>query len=131
MKYTWQNLPDRKNCFTTRRAVMKDLDTGKTIQVYSANTKIAVTQKCVTTSGTFYRTDSACQNGLNWAFEASALGLPNEKAPLAQPKKLSTSGNSRKSTSKKTNISSKKSETSRAEGASPRKSFFARLFHRK
>lgn len=77
----WIDLPDRKSCFTARNTAMIDLDKDKVIQYYSANTKIAVVQKCVTAKGTFYRTETAKERGLNWAFKATALGLPNEKAP--------------------------------------------------
>ncbi len=79
----WQDLPTRENHFTVRSAAMIDLKTNKTIRMYSANTKIAVVQKCVTPSGTFYRTETAREKGLNWAFKAAAFGLPDEKAPSA------------------------------------------------
>ena len=79
----WQDLPEKKNCFTTRSAVLINLDNNKILQYYSANTKIVVVQKCITKDGTYYRTESASRNGLNWAFKASAFGLPDEKAPSA------------------------------------------------
>lgn len=60
---------------------MRNLDNGKIMQYYSANTRIDVVQKCVTEDNTYYRTQSAVLNNLNWAFEASAFGLPNEAAP--------------------------------------------------
>lgn len=83
MKITWVDLPEKKNCFTVRSALMIDLDTRRVVQYYSANTKIVVTQKCIIKEGTFYRTETAKRNGLNWAFKASAFGLPNEVAPSA------------------------------------------------
>ena len=83
MKCNWQDLPDKKTVFTLRSAVMKNLNTGEIIRHYSRNTRIDVVQKCVTEIGTFYRTRSAEQNNLNWAFEASAFGLPNDVAPSA------------------------------------------------
>lgn len=79
----WQDLPDRKNLFTKRNAVMRDLHTKKIIQHYASNTKIAVVQKCNYKGMTYYRTNSAKENGLDWAFEAPAFGLPNEVAPPA------------------------------------------------
>lgn len=82
MKYSWQNLEKPLSCFTTRSATMRDLNTNKIIQHYSANTKIVVVQKCVTPVATYYRTEPAKLNRLNYAFEASAFGLPNEPAPL-------------------------------------------------
>lgn len=85
MKYAWKDLEKPMNCFTVRNAAMKNLDTGKNVQYYSANTKIMVTQKCVTSNGAYYRTDSARAHSLNYAFEASAFGLPNEHAPSAHP----------------------------------------------
>ena len=81
MKYNWIDLPERKNCFTVRSAVMLNLNTGEVIRHYSANTKIAVVQKCITPEGTYYRTSEAAQHYLNYAFKASAFGLPDEKAP--------------------------------------------------
>lgn len=81
MKYVWEDLPEKKNCFTVRNAAMINLNTGKTVQHYSANTKIVVVQKCVTPECTYYRTEGAVHHYLNYAFEASAFGLPNEKAP--------------------------------------------------
>lgn len=81
MKYTWVDLPERKNCFTVRNAVMINLNDGKIVRHYSANTKIAVVQKCVTSDCTYYRTAEAAHHYLNYAFKASAFGLPNEVAP--------------------------------------------------
>lgn len=83
MKYEWKDLPEKKNCFTVRNATMINLNTGKVVRYYSANTKIVVVQKCVTPEKTYYRTAEAAYHYLNHAFEASAFGLPNEKAPSA------------------------------------------------
>lgn len=93
MKYVWKDLPKPASCFTTRNTTMFDLRTNKTVQHYSANTKIAVVQKCVTTAGSFYRTASARDKGLDWAFKAPALGLPNEVAPLVRSKEFSPKNN--------------------------------------
>lgn len=81
MKIKWEKLPKRINAFTVRSAVAADLDTGDIIQHYSSNTRITLTERCITPQGTYYRTDSMSKHGLNWAFEASAFGLPNELAP--------------------------------------------------
>lgn len=83
MKYVWEDLPERKNCFTIKNTAMVNLNTGKPIQHYSTNTRITLVQKCVTPGKTFYRTSDAAHHCLNYAFEASAFGLPNEKAPSA------------------------------------------------
>lgn len=83
MKYEWQDLPERKNLFTVKNTVMINLNTGKIVRHYATNTKIAVVQKCVTPEKTYYRTYDAFHNYLNYAFEAEAFGLPNEKAPSA------------------------------------------------
>lgn len=83
MKYKWEDLPSRLNLFTVRSAVQRNMDSGKIVQNYSANTRITVVQKCVTPEKTYYRTETAKREHLNWAFEASAFGLPNEKAPSA------------------------------------------------
>lgn len=81
MKYVWKDLPKPLNCFTVRNARMVNLNTGKIVSNYSANTKITVVQKCITPNKTYYRTREAAHYYLNYAFEASAFGLPNEKAP--------------------------------------------------
>lgn len=94
MKYEWKDLPKPLNCFTVRSATMVNLNTGKIISNYSANTKIVVVQKCVTEKGTFYRTREAEHNYLNYAFKASAFGLPDEKAPSAPSPKSNSLGNS-------------------------------------
>lgn len=90
MKYNWEDLPERKNCFTVRNAYMVNLNNGKVIRSYSTNTKIAVVQKCITPTGTWYRTADAVHNCLNYAFAADDLGLPNEKAPSAHSIKSNT-----------------------------------------
>lgn len=83
MKYEWKDLPKPLSCFTVRNATMVNLNTGKVVRYYSANTKIVVVQKCVTPECTYYRTYDAYHNYLNFAFKASAFGLPDEKAPSA------------------------------------------------
>ncbi len=80
-KFIWEKLPKPMNAFTVRSAMMADLKTGDIIRHYLANTRITVTEKCVTEHGTYYRTESASLHSLDWAFEASAFGLPNECAP--------------------------------------------------
>ena len=87
MKYEWKDLPERKNLFTVKNAAMVNLNTGKTVSQYCTNTKIAVVQKCVTPEKTYYRTQDAAHHYLNYAFEAEAFGLPNEKAPSVPSKK--------------------------------------------
>lgn len=94
MKYEWKDLPERKNLFTVKNTAMINLNTGKTVQHYATNTKIAVVQKCVTPEKTYYRTYDAMYNYLNYAFEAEAFGLPNEKAPSVPSRKPSKTGKS-------------------------------------
>lgn len=89
MKYVWEDLPERKNLFTVKNTAMVNLNTGETVRQYCTNTKIAVVQKCVTPEKTYYRTEDAFRNNLNYAFEAEAFGLNNEKAPLEPVKILS------------------------------------------
>ena len=62
---------------------MVNLNTGKIVSNYSTNTKIVLAQKCVTENGTYYRTREAAFNYLNYAFKASAFGLPDDEAPSA------------------------------------------------
>lgn len=94
MKYVWKDLPKPMNCFTVRSARMINLNTGKIVSNYSANTKIVVVQKCVTPNKTYYRTQEAAYHYLNYAFEAAAFGLPNEKAPSAPSSKSKKTPNS-------------------------------------
>lgn len=96
MKYEWQDLPERKNYFTVKNTAMINLNTGKTVRQYCTNTKIAVVQKCVTPTKTYYRTQDAEHNYLNYAFEAEAFGLPNEKAPSAPANEPKSSFNTDK-----------------------------------
>lgn len=96
MRLSWQDLPKRQHLFTVRNAAMMNLDTKKIIQHYSANTRIDVIQKAQHGEITYYRTASAAEKGLNWAFEASAFGLPNERAPLAPTGFSKRSNNSTK-----------------------------------
>lgn len=94
MKCNWEDLPERRNLFTVKNTAMINLNTGKTVQRYSANTKIAVVQKCNSQGKTYYRTFDATYHNLNYAFEAEAFGLPNEKAPSAPSTKSNTSESS-------------------------------------
>ena len=128
-KIVWEDLPKPINAFTVRHASMLNLNTGEIVQYYSANTKIVVAQKALTEQGTFYRTASAEHHSLNWAFEASALGLPDGKAPLVQSEDSYKLGKSRKPAEKKTNTVSKK-DSPRAEGEPRKKGFLARIFHK-
>lgn len=93
MKYVWEDLPKRENYFTVKNTVMINLNTGKAVQHYTTNTKIAVVQKCVTPDKTYYRTQDAAHHFLNYAFEAEAFGLPNEapSAPCPKPEKVGKS----------------------------------------
>lgn len=120
----WEDLPKRKNCFTVRNAAMMNLNTGEPIRHYSANTKIQVVQKCNIDGTTYYRTADAAYNFLNHAFEASAFGLPNEKAPLVP---------SRKHNSKIQNKKSAKTKAQSGSGADKvgKVSIFKKLFGRK
>lgn len=98
MKYVWEDLPKPLNCFTVRGTTMVNLNTGKIVSNYAANTKIVVVQKCVAPSGTYYRTREAAHHYLNYAFRASAFGLPDEKAPSVPSSKKKPNSLSRQST---------------------------------
>ena len=133
MKYEWQDLPEKKNLFTVKNTVMINLNTGKTVRHYSTNTKIVVVQKCVTPEKTYYRTYDAYHNYLNYAFEAEAFGLPNEKAPSA-PSKLSS--NKLKSVISHTKSGSEKQTLSKNKakpngGGATLKKLFNKLLRRK
>jgi len=136
MKYLWTDLPKPKNVFTIRNAVMKNLDTGEFIQYYSANTKLAVVQECVTAEKTYYRTESAKAHNLNYAFEASAFGLPNKIAPSVHHKfsptrKRNLATRTSSPVEKQTN--SKKSSLPKDGGAESKEKggWFNRFFRRK
>lgn len=128
------------NAFTSRNTVMYNLNVGKVVQHYSANTKIVVVQKYVSESGTYYRTASAKYNNLNWAFEAPALGLPNEKAPSApsqeffplSKKSPKTTPKKRKTTSAKKQTTTKTAVGSKdGEGQGRHLDWVSKLFRRK
>lgn len=102
MKCVWEDLPKPLSCFTVKNTTMVNLNTGKIVSNYSTNTKIVLAQKCVTENGTYYRTREAAYNYLNYAFKASAFGLPDEKAPSAH---------STHSKPNSSNVKRKKSET--------------------
>lgn len=93
MKYKWEDLPERRSLFTVKNTAMINLNTGKTVRQYCTNTKIAVVQKCVTPEKTYYRTREAEHHYLNYAFEAEAFGLPNEKAPSVPSSNPKSTGN--------------------------------------
>lgn len=115
MKYIWEDLPERKNLFTVKNTVMLNLNTGKTVQHYATNTKIAVVQKCITPEKTYYRTQDAAHHYLNYAFEAEAFGLPNEKAPSVHSSKsnsLSKSTSNSKRSANRTQTPNKKQTSS-------------------
>ena len=128
----WQDLPKRKNCFTVRNASMLDLNKKKVVRVYSANTRITVVQKCNTEYGTFYRTESAKEHGLDWAFKASAFGLPDDVAP---PVPSASPPNKSKPVSRTLTPEKKQKvvqNTSPKDGeAKPRRSWLSKLFRRK
>lgn len=131
-KFIWVDLEKPKSVFTIRNATMRDLNDNEAIQYYSANTKIVVVQKCVTENGSFYRTNTAKVKGLDWAFEASAFGLPNEFAPPSKTLSNSLSFDKPVST-----LPAKKQKRKictppmGGEGEKEKKSFLRRLFTRK
>lgn len=138
MKYIWEDLPERKNLFTVKNTVMINLNTGKTVQHYATNTKIVVVQKCVTPDKTYYRTQEAAHHYLNYAFEASAFGLPNEKAPSAPSVKSNTSHTlynpkpiTRTPRSVKTQKSTQKSASPKGGEGRRRRNWFSKIFRRK
>lgn len=130
--YNWQPLEKPLSVFTVRNAIMKNLNTGEIVQHYSANTKLVMYEKCVTEIGTFYRTFTAAHHYLNYAFEASALGLPNEFAPSAPTQQVfskhSTSSGSKKPKAKQTDTPKVKAPN---DGGEPKPSFWKRLFGKK
>lgn len=134
MECNWEDLPKPLNCFTVRNATMINLNTKKIIQHYSANTKIVVVQKCVTEKGTYYRTDSARHHYLNYAFEATALGLPNEVAPSVPDNTPKINSNAHRSSSApviRKQKTLKKTEPPKDGVVTPRKkSLFRRLFRK-
>ena len=138
MKYKWEDSPKPLNCFTVRSATMVNLNTGKIVSNYAANTKIVVVQKCVTPKGTYYRTNDAAHHYLNYAFRASAFGLPDEKAPSAPSPKQSSLGKHhtisksapRKPVKKQTSTQKKAATPKGGEEKQPR-SWLKRLFRRK
>ena len=68
---------------------MVDLDKGKIITYYSANTKISMMQQALVNGERYFRTGSAKEKGLNWAIKANSFTLPIDDAPL-EPSSSST-----------------------------------------
>lgn len=131
MKYIWENLPKKTTMFTVRNATLRNLNTGEIVQHYSSNTRIDIVQKCVTEKNTYYRTQSAEHHNLNWAFEASAFGLPNEKAPSAPVNSLKVKPNSvplHTTPGTKKQKSTKKSSTPQDGGAMEIISWLKKIF---
>lgn len=81
----WKDLEKRLGLFTTRNAVMLDLDNGSKIQYYSVNTKINLVQETELDGVRYFRTESAATQNLNWAFKASDFGLPELKVASLEP----------------------------------------------
>lgn len=76
MNIIWYDLPKPQGLFTRRSALMLTLDTKKTIQFYSPNTKLNVCQYTVFNESVYFRTESAKNKGLNWAIKADSFSLP-------------------------------------------------------
>lgn len=133
MKYIWQDLPERKNLFTVKNTTMINLNTGEIVRHYATNTKIAVVQKCVTPDKTYYRTQDAVHNYLNYAFEAEAFGLPNEKAPSAPSTKSNPGKKSATRTSKPTKKQTSVQNAKAPKGGEEKRRFgwLKKLFGRK
>ena len=93
-KIVWKDLPKRRGLFTRRSGAMISLDNGTTIQYYSANTKINVIQETIVDGVKYFRTESAANKGLNWAFKASAFDLPKDELASLAPSKESFSAES-------------------------------------
>lgn len=133
----WVDLQKPLNCFTVRSAAMVNLNTGEIVRHYSANTKIVVVQKCVMPDCTYYRTSEAAHHYLNYAFKASAFGLPNEKAPSAPrsrynslDKQIHQHKPSSRTLPVKKQKSSKKAAASKDGGTKQPRSWLKKLFRR-
>ena len=137
MKYNWVDLPKPLNCFTVMNTAMINLNTGKAVYHYSTNTKIVVVQKCVTPECTYYRTSEAAHHYLNYAFKASAFGLPNEVAPSAPSSKPNSYHHSNTKSVKRTPSPTKKQKsiqkTAGSKGGERKQSWswLKRIFRRK
>lgn len=136
MRCNWEDLPKPLSCFTTRNATMINLNTKRIIQHYSANTKIIVVQKCITSEGTYYRTASARHHYLNYAFKASAFGLPDEKAPSAPSATPGSLGSSSTKPASRTHLPVEKTKKTPKKAASKdgerlHRKLFDRIFRRK
>lgn len=129
IKYNWVQLEKPISVFTVRNTTMRNLNTGDIVQHYAANTKLMMYEKCVTEVGTYYRTLSAAHHYLNYAFEASALGLPNEFAPSAPTTAFSHKTPSRRTPSKKQKDTPKAKAPN--DGGEPKLSFWKKLFRKK
>lgn len=129
MKYVWKDLPERENHFTVKNAVMIDLNTRKVVRHYCTNTKIAVVQKCITPEKTYYRTENAFRNNLDYAFEAEAFGLQNEEAPLEPAKTFPLDENTTKRKPATETPKPAKKQTVVQKASSPKSGGVARLLN--
>lgn len=129
MKIEWVPLEKPLSVFTTRNTVMWNLNNGAIVQHYSANTKLSMAEKAVTVNGTYYRTLSAAHHYLNFAFEASALGLPNEFAPSAPNNFSQDAGKSSVAKLKKQTAAQQPAKAS-DDGGRPRLFFWKKFFRR-
>ena len=84
MTIEWKDLPSTKTYRTARNAVLVDLRHSTGVCVLTAGMNVTVVQKYTEDGVTYYRTQKAAKDGLDWALKASALGLPNDKAPEAR-----------------------------------------------
>lgn len=95
----WEDLPQKTGLFTAHKCSLINLDDGKVIQTYSANTKIDVTQTTLVDGIKYYRTDYSKSKGFNWAFRAEDFveikpAEPEPSAPTDNPINSNTDENS-------------------------------------
>lgn len=86
-KISWTDLPKALGLFTARSCSLVDLDTGKAVKTYSANTKIDVVQSTEFNGVKYYRTEYSKTKGFNWAFKAEDFAEPEvvaEPTPIEE-----------------------------------------------
>lgn len=130
----WTDLPKKYALFTRRSTMMVDLRTRKVVQHYAANVKINLVQEATFEGIRFFRTNSAKERGLDWAFKASSFTLPESEFASLAPSEHSLSDinlstfNTPISKQKVSDASGKPSKSE--EKASPHKSLWKRISQR-
>ena len=121
-KFVWEDLPEKTGFFTSCACNLWNLDDGKVVQTYSANTKIDVVQFTTVDGEKYYRTDYSKSKNFNWAFKVGDLApIISEPMPIPEPEPSapspSTPSNSNIDTSQENEKDSKTKDEPQQDGS--------------